>query len=133
MTDLSTLTSEQLEAELVKRKKVKELAQNLELHPLKCETVTRVEVDSGDLEDFLRNVFGVTYESACTEEMSNDTQRSYHVQGIRGEYDQKYTVPEVEEFLYQNGKKEPALSGLFNYLADKNYIAKGEYIVKWSW
>jgi hypothetical protein len=133
MTDLSTLTNEQLEAELVKRKKVKEIAAALEQHPLKCKTVTRVEVDSSDLEQFIYRVFGVHYESACAEEMSNDTQRTYNVQGIVGEYDQKYTVPEVEEFLYQNGIKSPALSGLLNYIADKNYIAKGSYIVKWSW
>lgn len=119
--------------ELIIPDKHTEIATALEQHPLKCKTVTRVEVDSSDLEQFIFKVFGVHYESACTEEMSNDTQRTYNVQGIRGEYDQKYTVPKVEEFLYKNGKEEPALSGLLNYIADKNYIAKGDYIVKWSW
>jgi hypothetical protein len=137
--DLSTLTDEQLAQELAKRKELADnalhITDNIAANPLKCKTVTRVEVDSSDLEQFIFKVFGVRYESACTEEMSNDSERSYTVDGFNP--DDKcacdYTIPEVERFLFKNGKKEPALSYLLNYFADKGYIAKGDYTVCWSW
>jgi hypothetical protein len=129
----ANITVEQLEAELAKRKKVKQLAEVLEKNPLKCEEVTTINVDSSDLEFFIRNLFGVEYESASVEESSNDTQRHYSVRGFD---DSKYNVgrkAEVEKYLFNGDKKEPALAVLLNYLADKNYIGKGDYTVKWSW
>lgn len=133
--ELAALSTEQLEAELAKRKKVADIAAALAANPLKCEEVTTITVDSSDLEAFIFTVFGVRYESASVEEQSNDTQRRYGVKGFDPtlKYDMEYNLPAVERFLFQNDKKEPALSYLLNYLADKNYIAKGEYTVKWSW
>lgn len=136
--DLSTLSDEQLAQELAKRKELADnalrLSINIAENPLKCKTVTRVEVDSSDLERFILKVFGVEYESAATEEMSNDTEKTYTASGFKGDkYEQEYTLPEIERFLFKNGKKEPALSGLLNYFAEKGYIAKGDYTVSWSW
>ena len=136
--NLSELSDTQLELELAKCKRVKEIASIVEKHPLLCETVTRIHVDSSDLEAFIRTVFGRNYESAEVEEMSNDTEKSYNAEGFGPDVPEweKTKVARIEAFLYGDDSSKtiaPALSHLLNYLADKNYIEKGNYTIRWSW
>lgn len=130
-TNLSNLSTEQLEVELAKRKKVKEIQSLIEAHPLKCETVTRIVVDYSDLERFIQKIYNRVYESACVEEMNNDTEKTYNIDG-KCEIWEMPTFNEVEKFLYDDGKP-PCLRALMQYLANKNIIEKGIYTVKWSW
>jgi hypothetical protein len=136
--NLSSCSIEDLENEIKKRQRGADIAERVSDNPLKCREVTTITVSYNDLEYFIRKVFGVEYESACVEEMSNDSQRSYTVDGLKNDpvtdpYTANHTIPEIEEFLNGNRKKEPALSDLLNYFAMKNYISKGNYTVKWSW
>ena len=136
--NLSELSDTQLELELAKRKKVKEIASIVEKHPLLCETVTRIHVDSSDLEAFIGTVFGKSYESAAIEEMSNDTEKSYNTWGFGTDVPkwENTKVARIEAFLYGDDSSKtiaPPLSHLLNYLADKNYIEKGNYTIRWSW
>ena len=70
--------------------------------------------------------------------MSNDSERTYTVSGlidnpITDPYTATVTIPVIENFLFSNNKKAPALWDLLNYFAMKNYISKGDYTVRWSW
>lgn len=132
--DLSHLTTESLERELAKRQKVKEIASKLEENPLKCKTISYISVSYSDLESFIYKIFGREYDSADVNEVSNDNERKYSVTGLDdGEYNRTYTIPEIENYLFNDSKEQPRMSYLLDYLASKNYIPKGEYLVSWSW
>ena len=142
--DLSTLTTEQLEQELANRVAIKKDNNILELakiagkaNPLKAKVKTLVKVNYGDLENFVKNTFGVILESAVVEEMSNDTNKEYSFIGHGGDMfrNDGSDNKNVEDFLF--GRKHHldnySLNALLEWLAVREFIPVGDYLVEFSW
>jgi hypothetical protein len=142
--NINEISTEQLEQELAKRKEAKD--QELKLtnalnkaraNPLKSEVKTVVSVDHFRLEEFVQKVFGANLEFACVEQMSNDTDKEICNVGCGPDAcrNDGNDNKNVEDFLF--GRKRDldnwSTNCLLEWLAVRDFIPKGDYLISVSW
>lgn len=100
---------------------------------LKCEKTQVIKVEYGDLEDFIKEVYGHLHEIVAAEESSNDTTLSFA--GI-GECPEDYDKFEQEEFAewLESGKHWPwGTRNILEALCLAGHIEAGDYLVSIYW
>ena len=97
---------------------------------LKLETETIHTIEYHDLEEFVKQVYGVEdYEFVAIQECGNDSQHRFQVDGeIKGKYDQERSdrIRKGQINTYEN-------RALMNTLCADGYIEPGIYIVDVCW
>lgn len=91
------------------------------------ETVV-LEVSHSDLEDFIRQVYGVEYEYAVTQESNNGSYKRYNVYS---EHLSEWEERELEEFV--KDENMCSIRIIFADLLRKKVIKAGIYLVSVSW
>ena len=98
---------------------------------LKTVESTIINVDYNDLEDFIREVYGVNYSIPCGEEISNDSKKSYNVSAANvdkfkiREFKKLKSSDEVDEGFY--------LIYILNDCCANGLIKPGTYLVNVCW
>lgn len=86
-------------------------------------------VSHKDLESYIREMFGVTYDIAVSEELSNDT--VYPVE-VTGDQLSEYALTKFNSWI--EGKLEfYNLVNILNVLSAQGHIPLGQYFVEVSW
>lgn len=97
---------------------------------LKATTKTYIEVNYGDLDNFINACFpGVMFECACIEEWSNDTKHSINVDGKLHGID----ADDYAEFKATLGTKQWRLRSYLNGMCADGLIPAGTYLINVSW
>lgn len=103
---------------------------------IKTKSVHRVEY--GDLEDFIREVYGIDYEMASDAECSNDTSHEYN--GITAANAADLNNPNspdshrIQDWKSSQGRKQmwgPRL--ILLDLVRQGKIPEGDYVIRVSW
>jgi hypothetical protein len=96
------------------------------IHSLKHKVITVFEVRWTDLELFIRNMTGHTYDFVDDEEANNCSRQQY------GAIDGLYDHPVIEEFL-KTGRGRFMTGNLLNYFVSIGVILPGTYEIHVSW
>ncbi len=98
---------------------------------LKHEYKTYIEVDYGNLDEFLTERFGLNeeYEFVAAEEVGNDSSTTLNVEPKLD----KYAKEDVEEVLKTKKWKCYRTRALLCYLCEKGEIPAGKYLISVSW
>ncbi len=95
---------------------------------LNIKTETTHSVDYWDLEQFIKDLYGVTYEIAAAEESGNDTTLEFSVDGKIEDYE----LDDMRKLMV--GKWVPYRTGLWlNIMCSNEEIPAGKYYVRVSW
>ena len=100
---------------------------------LKCKKKTVIRVEYGDLEAFIKEIYGHTHEIVAAEEASNDSTLSFS--GV-GEYPEDYDEFDREDFAkwQESGKHWPwGTQTILEELCLAGLIEAGDYLVEIYW
>lgn len=96
---------------------------------LKTKKVEYFEVDYGDLEAFIEEVYGQEFNLACDQETGNDTALTMEVKKERlGEYDRD----KIDRWI-RDGEESYMFRVLMFDLCNKDLIEPGNYVIEISW
>lgn len=146
--DLSTLTTEQLEQELAKRKTAatpvgkqpgdgaaSAALERAKQFPLEMRDKKGTKrIDYGDLERWINDVFGKDFCFVSTVECGNDTDHDFEDLGMHPDWLDESEMKEIMDWLYGSGKAPRySAQNLMEYLVRDGFLAAGDYIVRVSW
>lgn len=143
--DISTFTIEQLEAELAKRKaplptacpdpSITSALERAKQFPLKMRDKKGTKrIDYGDLERWIKQVFGKEFCFVSTVECGNDTTHDFEDLGMHPEWLDASDVEEINAWLYGAGKAPRySAQSLMEVLVLQGFLEKGDYLVEVSW
>ncbi len=82
-----------------------------------------------ELDSLVWEKFGLKhFESRCVDEVSNDTYKKYHVDGILSDYDRRNLE------VWESGKEVTyTVVLILNALCFQGIIKPGKYLVSYSW
>ena len=88
------------------------------------------QVEYYDIDNFVKQVYGYDFSIAASEELKNDSQKTFLVK--KEELDE-YEKETIEVFM-KCGEDHGFMTGvLLNDLCNKGFIEPGEYLVNVSW
>lgn len=99
------------------------------MEPLKCVTETVIKVDYSDLEKFITERTGHSYEIVPNEEWSNDEQHRFDIDGQLSECELK----DWNAFKAIGKSKMYLTQTLINGLCADGHLAAGIYLISVSW
>lgn len=94
--------------------------------PLKCKIEVLHTVSDRDLDTFIRQATGRSYESVAYEEWGNGESHEFSADG-------KDVDEERIAALLAGKPKHYSLGDILNYLVREQYLVAGKYLVKVSW
>jgi len=97
---------------------------------LKCKIETMTVVDMFDLEEFIKEVTGQTYDASDNEEYRNDTDYRYTVfpfNEMYGEHDKKAWES------FKLGGYTPGIRAILNGLCSDGHLKEGLYLISVCW
>lgn len=96
---------------------------------LKCKKVEYLEVDYGDLDNFISKHYGREFEVVADQEMGNDSSKSLTVkQEPLDEWERR----NLDEWI-STGRGGWLLRTIMTDLCNQGLIAPGEYLIEISW
>ena len=109
--------------------KVKKFNENIDDKPrLKMEMVSMIKVDYDDLEDFIKEVYGFTYETVAEEEWNNDSNYEFRVNdNMAGNV---IPVSKIRNGYFPGSF---SLGLILNMLCDDGLIPSGNYTISVCW
>lgn len=99
---------------------------------LKASQESFITVDYSDLEDFIKEIYGIHYNIPCGEEMSNDSLHAYNVETSLNEWHVRRMI-EFKDFKTAEVDEGRYLGVILNDLCINKYIKPGRYLVSVCW
>lgn len=96
---------------------------------LKSETETIIKVQYFDMDEFIEEATGHTYEVVASEEWGNDSQHRFAIDGKLGDYEQK----EWDQFKKTGECGTYFLRTILNGLCADKFIKPGNYLISVCW
>ncbi|MFA7341387.1 MAG: hypothetical protein WC028_31685 [Candidatus Obscuribacterales bacterium] len=93
--------------------------------PLKLKVVTMFEVKAHELDAYIEQVLGHSFEVVADQEMGDDSLKDFNVTGQLSDYDRQ----NVEKFK-ATGKGSWITATLLNYLAAEGLLEKDTYLIR---
>ena len=143
--DISSFTVEQLEAELAKRKAAPDATSTVPAIAAALERAKEfplqrrskkgtIRIDYGDLERWIKQVFGKEFCFVSTVECGNDTTHDFEDLGEHPDWISARDVEEINAWLYGSGAAPRySAQSLMEVLVIQGFLEKGDYLVEVSW
>jgi hypothetical protein len=96
---------------------------------LKCQKKTVIEVDYGDLDRFIQEVYGHEYEIVADQELGNDCCKSVTV---KKEKLNQWEQADLDMFI-STGIYRYMLHTILSDLCNRDLLEPGEYVIEISW